>query len=84
MDLHLTAATPTEEERRAVDGLLGPEPVPNDRVVRGGHETRADRTLLLPVLVMLAQGTGQRADERSAVALKHYQRRTQNKVAILQ
>ena len=50
MDLHLTAATPTEEERRAVDGLLGPEPVPNDRVVRGGHETRADRTLLLPAL----------------------------------
>jgi NADH-quinone oxidoreductase subunit F len=58
MDLHLTAARPTDEERRAVDGLLGPEPVSNDRVVRGGHETRADRTLLLPALHALHASEG--------------------------
>ncbi|TMK59134.1 MAG: NADH-quinone oxidoreductase subunit E [Actinobacteria bacterium] len=58
MDLHLTAARPTDEERRAVDGLLGPEPVSNDRVVRGGHEARADRTLLLPALHALHASEG--------------------------
>ena len=58
MDLHLTAARPTDEERRAVDGLLGPAPVSNDRVVRGGHETRADRTLLLPALHALHASEG--------------------------
>jgi NADH-quinone oxidoreductase subunit F len=58
MDLHLTAARPTDEERRAVDGLLGPEPASNDRVVRGGHETRGDRTLLLPALHALHASEG--------------------------
>jgi NADH-quinone oxidoreductase subunit F len=58
MDLHLTSARPSDEERRAVDGLLGPEPVSNDRVVRGGHETRADRTLLLPALHALHASEG--------------------------
>ncbi|TMK90886.1 MAG: NADH-quinone oxidoreductase subunit E [Actinobacteria bacterium] len=58
MDLHLTAARPTDEERLAVDGLLGPEPVSNDRVVRGGHEARADRTLLLPALHALHASEG--------------------------
>jgi len=58
MDLHLMTARPTDEERRAVDGLLGPEPAMNDRVVRGGHETRADRTLLLPALHALHAAEG--------------------------
>ena len=58
MDLHLTAARPTDEERRAVDGLLGPEASPDGRVVRGGHETRADRTLLLPALHALHAAEG--------------------------
>jgi NADH-quinone oxidoreductase subunit F len=59
LDLHLMTAAPTEEERAAVDGLLGPpashwvgaERTEGDgRVARGGREARDDRTLLLPAL----------------------------------
>ena len=58
MDLHLMTAKPTDEERRAIDALLGP-PVPaDDRVVRGGHETEGDRTLLLPALHALHAAEG--------------------------
>jgi NADH-quinone oxidoreductase subunit F len=53
------AASPTDEERAAVDGVLGPPPEPFDgRVVRGGHEARERRTLLLPVLHALQGQVG--------------------------
>ena len=59
MDLHLSAATPTDEERAAVAAVLGPAPEPFDgRVVRGGHEARGDRTLLLPALHALQGRVG--------------------------
>ncbi|HZT09467.1 MAG TPA: NAD(P)H-dependent oxidoreductase subunit E, partial [Actinomycetota bacterium] len=58
MDLHLMSAQPTEEERRAVDALLGPAVPADDRVVRGGHETEGDRTLLLPALHVLHAAEG--------------------------
>src|SRR4029077_6361322 len=58
MDLHLMTAQPTDEERRAVDALLGPAVPADDRVVRGGHETEGDRTLLLPALHALHASEG--------------------------
>ena len=58
MDLHLMTAQPTDEERRAVDTLLGPEARVDDRVVRGGHETEGDRALLLPALHALHAAEG--------------------------
>jgi NADH-quinone oxidoreductase subunit F len=69
VDLHLSAAAPTEEERAAVDDLLGP-PLPSaveggarveflaGRVTRAGHEARARRTMLLPALHALQKGVG--------------------------
>ena len=60
MDLHLSDATPTPEERDAVDVLLGPptsgwdggkrDPVRDTHSARGGHEAREKRHLLLPAL----------------------------------
>ena len=62
MDLHLTADEPTTEEKTAVDGVLGPpesEGIATDgRVAFGGHETRARRHLLLPVLHAIQERTG--------------------------
>ncbi len=58
MDLHLMTARPTDEERRAVDALLGPAVPVDDRVGRGGHETEGDRTLLLPALHALHAAEG--------------------------
>ena len=58
MDLHLMTAQPTDEERRAVDALLGAAVPVDDRVVRGGHETEGDRTLLLPALHALHAAEG--------------------------
>ncbi len=58
MDLHLMTARPTDEERRAVDALLGPAVPVDDRVGRGGHETEDDRTLLLPALHALHAAEG--------------------------
>jgi NADH-quinone oxidoreductase subunit F len=53
------AAAPTEEERAAVDEVLGPGPASSDgRVVRGGHEARERRTLLLPALHALQARAG--------------------------
>jgi NADH-quinone oxidoreductase subunit F len=69
VDLHLSAAAPTDAEREAVDRLLG-APVPSSaepqarvefldgRVVRGGHEARARRTMLLPALHALQSEVG--------------------------
>ncbi|MEK7401175.1 MAG: NAD(P)H-dependent oxidoreductase subunit E [Gemmatimonadota bacterium] len=60
MDLHFSDATPTTEERDAVDALLGlpssgwdggvRDPVRDTHTARGGHEARAMRHLLLPAL----------------------------------
>ncbi|HET9671801.1 MAG TPA: NAD(P)H-dependent oxidoreductase subunit E, partial [Actinomycetota bacterium] len=68
MDLHLMEAAPTAEERAAVDGLLGPagtgwegsgdRGVDELRVVRGGHEARGRRHLLLPALHALQGAVG--------------------------
>jgi NADH-quinone oxidoreductase subunit F len=68
VDLHLMEAAPTEEERAAVDGLLGPpetgwegagERSAGDlRVVRGGREARERRHLLLPALHALQGAVG--------------------------
>src|SRR5213594_2300844 len=53
------AASPTDEERAAVDEVTGPPPAPFDgRVVRGGHEAREQRTLLLPALHALQARVG--------------------------
>ncbi len=69
MDLHLSAAAPTDDERAAVDELLG-APLPSaseadvrvefldGRVARGGHEAQAQRTLLLPALHALQARIG--------------------------
>jgi NADH-quinone oxidoreductase subunit F len=69
VDLHLSSAAPTDEERAAVDELLG-DAVPSvsnvgarvefldGRVVRGGHDARAQRTLLLPALHALQSRVG--------------------------
>jgi NADH-quinone oxidoreductase subunit F len=68
VDLHLMEAAPTAEERARVDELLGPpetgwegarERTERDlRVVRGGHEAREQRHLLLPALHALQGGVG--------------------------
>ena len=59
MDLKYTDAKPTDAERAAVDGLLGPAPsgweggerdAADLRWARGGHEARDRRDLLLPAL----------------------------------
>ncbi|HXV61687.1 MAG TPA: NADH-ubiquinone oxidoreductase-F iron-sulfur binding region domain-containing protein [Vicinamibacteria bacterium] len=53
MDLRLPEAQPTEEERRAVDAVLGPpkEILVEEQVVRGGvSEIEGKRNLLLPAL----------------------------------
>ena len=67
MDLHLTAAVATDEERAAVDGLLGaPESgwhgagrdEVTHRVARGGRAARDERHLLLPALHVLQGRVG--------------------------
>src|SRR5919198_3862477 len=58
VDLHLMSASPTDEERGAVDELLGSPEAFDGRVVRGGHEARARRTLLLPALHALQERVG--------------------------
>jgi NADH-quinone oxidoreductase subunit F len=59
VDLHLMTASATDEERAAVDEVLGPPPEAFDgRVVRGGHEARAQRPLLLPALHALQGRVG--------------------------
>jgi NADH-quinone oxidoreductase subunit F len=67
LDLHLTAAAPTEEERAAVDELLG-DPASGwhgaerdeltHRVARGGRDARDQRHLLLPALHALQKRIG--------------------------
>ena len=60
MDLHLTRALPSAEEKTAVDKLLGPPASGweggarqigrDDRAAFGGHAKRAERHMLLPAL----------------------------------
>ncbi|MFN0029469.1 MAG: NADH-ubiquinone oxidoreductase-F iron-sulfur binding region domain-containing protein [Acidimicrobiales bacterium] len=68
MDLHLTSAEPTLDERQAVDGVLGPAPdrtaaeraATGDhlRAERGGQTVRAQRHRLLPALHALTDRVG--------------------------
>jgi len=60
VDLHLTAARTSAEERAAVDELLGPEPPDRieGRFSRAGHTARDQRTLLLPALHALQARIG--------------------------
>ncbi|HSY81537.1 MAG TPA: hypothetical protein VK807_07230, partial [Gemmatimonadaceae bacterium] len=60
MDLHLSAAEATAEEREAVDAVLGAptsgwdggtrEAARDGRIAIGGHAVRAERHRLLPAL----------------------------------
>jgi NADH-quinone oxidoreductase subunit F len=68
MDLHLRHAAPTDEERAAVDALLGPPRSGWDggergdrrdaHVATGGREAREQRHLLLPALQALQSRVG--------------------------
>ena len=67
MDLHVRHAGPTDEERAAVDGLLGPPPSQwrggersssDAHVALGGREQRQQRHLLLPALQALQARVG--------------------------
>ncbi|HKE54398.1 MAG TPA: NAD(P)H-dependent oxidoreductase subunit E [Actinomycetota bacterium] len=68
MDLVFPDAAPTDDERAAVDAVLGPpssgwtggarEIEFDGRVARGGHEARERRHLLLPALHALQSGAG--------------------------
>ncbi|HXM17232.1 MAG TPA: hypothetical protein VN934_00310, partial [Candidatus Tumulicola sp.] len=58
MDLHFTDAVATDEERAAVDELLGrPEPRAG-HVARSGHAARGRRHMLLPALHALSRRIG--------------------------
>jgi NADH-quinone oxidoreductase subunit F len=50
VDLHFLDARPTEEERAAIDGLLGPAPASNGRMAESGRPSPERRALLLPAL----------------------------------
>jgi NADH-quinone oxidoreductase subunit F len=68
MDLHLRHAAPTDEERAAVDALLGPPRSAWDggerggardaHTAAGGREAREQRHLLLPALQALQSRVG--------------------------
>jgi len=68
LDLVMPDAVPTDDERSAVDAVLGPpssgwtggmrEIEFDGRVARGGHDAREQRHLLLPALHALQSGMG--------------------------
>ncbi|MGN6378437.1 MAG: NAD(P)H-dependent oxidoreductase subunit E [Gaiellales bacterium] len=66
MDLRLTTTPPSDAERDAVDGILGPphsawvggERGADGHVALGGHSARAQRHLLLPTLHALQSRVG--------------------------
>src|SRR5919197_3671966 len=60
MDLRLLLAEPTAEEREAVDGVVTSpaEQGWDGRAVRGGHDARAQRHLLLPALRAVQRRVG--------------------------
>ncbi len=81
MDIKLLNVAPTDEERDAVDLLLGPptsgwdggerDALTDTRVADGGHEVREDRHLLLPALWAVQDRIGY----ISAPALNYISRR---------
>jgi NADH-quinone oxidoreductase subunit F len=67
MDLRLPDASPTDAERGAVDGVLGPAPsgwnggrrsATDGHTATGGHDARAQRHLLLPALQAIQAHAG--------------------------
>ena len=78
VDLHLTSAVATDEERAAVDALLGPPETGwvggerdggvETRFARGGRVARERRDLLLPALHALQSGA--RMDQRGRAELR--------------
>jgi NADH-quinone oxidoreductase subunit F len=50
MDLKTRGVPATDQERSAIETVLGPAPTRNMHDVRGGHELRSMRHLLLPTL----------------------------------
>jgi len=50
VDLHLSKAEPSPEERDVVDALLGATQARHDHTAAGGHAARSHRHLLLPAL----------------------------------
>src|SRR6185437_2002065 len=67
MDLRIHGAEATEEEREAVDGVLGPpltgwvggaRAEEGDRTAHGGHDARDQRQLLLPTLHAVQERIG--------------------------
>jgi NADH-quinone oxidoreductase subunit F len=67
VDLHLMREAPSDEERAALDELLGPpeggwdggeRDAASHRVARSGHAARARRDLLLPALHALQARVG--------------------------
>jgi NADH-quinone oxidoreductase subunit F len=68
LDLHLLDVEPSDEERSAVDGVLGPaesgwaggqdRSAEDHRFARGGHAAREQRHLLLPTLHALQSRVG--------------------------
>jgi len=68
MDLHVVGPLASPAERAAVDGVLGPaesgwrggarNPRTEGHVARGGHEARARRDLLIPVLHAIQSRVG--------------------------
>ena len=66
MDIHFLNATPTPEERAAIDRLLGPadgwtggeRDGRDDHTAHGGHDARDDRHLLLPCLHAVQSAVG--------------------------
>jgi NADH-quinone oxidoreductase subunit F len=61
VDLHFTTDVPTDDEREAVDAVLGPDSTSSDGVPRVAHQnrgTKEKRSLLLPALHALQHREG--------------------------
>ncbi len=71
MDLKTRTAPPTDDERSAIDSVLGPEPAHDTHDRRGGHERRSERRLLLPTL----HAVNDRLGWISQTAIDHIARR---------
>ena len=58
MDLHLSKAEPTPEEREAIDALVGAPQARETHTASGGRAARARRHLLLPALQVVQARVG--------------------------